>query len=909
MSWVHRLLQWIAGRDKTAALIGDLEEEAARTNAGRVWMTAQIAALVMAAAWVIGSSRAAALIRGLRHDTVFAVRLFRRRPGPFGLTIAGLAVAIGLSTTVFSILKAVAFADYGVTAPESVFRVALGDGVSSRPVTGDSLVQGNWGFSDYAELDDAISSLDAVASVGGRVEFRTDPDRDPERVTMTAVSGDYFQVLGMRTTVGRSLTRADAAPGLTHAVVSHGYWKNRLASDPSVVGRSIWIGDRRFTIVGVAARMHSGPGYSGEPPAFWTSLAAHRDMWNARAGAQLDETRARLRAAAGRAKRDAVEAERLAAIEKDLAAPPRAWNPAVEVLGRLKPGVTRERAEAEVRAIGTALAGRNPGHGPSVELEPLDKRDRTAAVAALIVAGIVALVVFLACANATNVLLASAAARRREIGTRLAIGASRGRIVSQLLTESVMLGAIAGALGFVLAVWFLPAFAAFVQVPPAFDVSPDPTAYVFVGLLTLASGIIVGLAPARYGRRGDLVSALKTDQVSAPLPLPRARLRTLLIGAQAAVSVVLLLCATLLVRVVVQAVTLDLGYDPSRLAVVHGSPIGRTWDAPRRDAFWSAAMENVKGVPGVESVSLAGVTPFSAVMTPSLNGREILRNHTSPDYFATLGIRVIRGRIYSSDEVKNGAPVAVISARLAREFWDGSDPIGSSLERVWGPDDLDDAGSVGLVRKPRGTRIIGIVSDAVTVLRYQDAPTIYLPISETIVPVMVVRTRDQPQRSVRAMRDAVQGADPTVRSSIAFPIDGLNRELEGPRTMAVLAVIVGAMALGLAVIGIFGVTAFIVEQRAHEVSVRRALGATAAQIVMLLFRDSLKPVLAGLACGLALSIAGGSMLRAVLYGVDSRDPLAFAAAAGLLLVAAIAAVLVPARRAVRVSPAHLLKQG
>src|SRR5258708_18539012 len=252
----------------------------------------------------------------------------------------------------------------------------------------------------------------------------------------------------------------------------------------------------------------------GSTSAFWTTFAAHKDMWSASVRAELDDTRARLRAMAGKAKLDEGELERLKATEADLSAPSRPWNPPVEVFGRLKTGVPRPQAEAEVRAIAATLAGRDVSGArrpPPLELESLDNQDARFIIPAVTLAGIVALIVFLACANVTNVLLASAAGRRREMGTRLAIGASRARIVRQLLTESVMLGSIAGALGLGLAVAVLPAFAAFVRIPPAFDGSPDLTAYAFVGVLTLAAGVTAGLAPARYGRPGDLVSALATD--------------------------------------------------------------------------------------------------------------------------------------------------------------------------------------------------------------------------------------------------------------------------------------------------------------------------------------------------------------------------------------------------------------
>jgi predicted lysophospholipase L1 biosynthesis ABC-type transport system permease subunit len=250
----------------------------------------------------------------------------------------------------------------------------------------------------------------------------------------------------------------------------------------------------------------------------------------------------------------------------------------------------------------------------------------------------------------------------------------------------------------------------------------------------------------------------------------------------------------------------------------------------------------------------------------------------------------------------------VISARLAREYWGQADPIGAGLERVWGRD--TPAGSLlsGTMRKPPGTRIVGIVEDVVTDLRSFGAPTIYLPLASSSVPRLVVRTRDDPHAVARGIQTAMETIDPGIRASITYAADGLQRDLMGPRTLAALSVTVGATALGLAVIGLFGVTAFLVEQRRHEVSVRKALGASSSQLMGLLFRDSLRPVAVGLTLGVLVSLVAGQVIQGVLYGVSSRDPISIVAAVGILVAAASAAVFLPARRAARVNPAELLKQ-
>jgi putative ABC transport system permease protein len=852
----------------------------------------------------------------ITQDVVFAARLFRRQPVLFGLTVAGLAVAMGITTATFGIVRRVAFAGYGVSSPESVVRVASIGGPFTR-TTGNSPYQGNWAFSDFVRLKEAATSMTTVAAVSTTAEFRADRDHgDPLRVGVMAVTGDYFSVLGFRARVGRMLTPADDRTGVSSLVVSHGFWKNQLGSDPAILGRTIWLDDYRLTVIGVADKRHGSPSYASNPPAFWTTVATHVEMLTGRSRANLEETRARLQALSSRPAVDAAERSRLKALEAELTAPSRS-NPAVDVLGRIGRGVTRARAEAEVGAIAVALAGEHRSGGtsrpPTVQLQSIDDiwNKQTIPLVAILMTTVGA-VVLLACANVTNLLLASATSRRREIGTRLAIGASRGRIVRQMLTESLLLGLLGGALGLLIAIQILPSLAALVQIPPAFDVSPDFAVHAFVAMVALAVGLIAGLAPARFGGRGDVLSALNTDQHAAPRPMPRGFLRSLLIGGQAAVSIVLLVLAALLTRALVQTAALDLGYNAERLMTVAvGSGSNRRFSGAADTAdYWRAALARILQVPGVARAGLVSVPPFDSVTASQLlNGRRINRNETSPEFFDTLGARLIRGRIYTADEVAIQAPVAVISARLAREFWGSEDPVGASLERVWGEDDASSTRVPGLLSKPKGTRIIGVVTDVITGLRHFDAPTIYLPLANSAAARLVVRAHDDPRAIAPAVRDALESLDPTTRARTVFPSDGLKREREGPRILAALAVMVGSIALGLAIIGLFGVTAFAVEQRTHEVSVRRALGAGNSQLVRMLLNESLKPVAVGLAFGLLLALLGGRVVQSVLYGVNSRDPIAILAAVAILLAAAAAAVVLPARRAMRVDPAQLLKTG
>ncbi len=536
----------------------------------------------------------------------------------------------------------------------------------------------------------------------------------------------------------------------------------------------------------------------------------------------------------------------------------------------------------------------------------------TRAIAAILMV-VVGLVLFVACANVTNLLLASAAGRRREIGTRLALGAGRGRIFRQLLTESLLLGSMSSVVGLAIAMVVLPSFAVLIQVPPAFDVSPDLWVYASLGAITVLVGVLAGLAPARYGHRQELTAALKMDQPTAPLPLPRGRTRSLLIGTQAAVSAVLLVLAALLTRSLVEASALAAGYtiDPLVTFYVGNEPTSSAWTATRRDAYWNGLLEQVREIPGVAGAAFATAPPFSGTTLPPQRVHDVAvdRNEVSPGYFQTVGIPLLRGRTFTADEVRSEAPVAIVSASLARAVWGAANPVGDDLARVWGRPTAADAKLPAAYRKPRDARVVGVVADIPTRLGERHFPAVYLPISRTSVPRLVVRAHGEPGPLVRPLQDVLQSFDPRQRPVAIFAREALRRHLEGPRILAMLSLVVAAVALGLAVIGLFGVTAFVVQQRTHELSVRRALGATHAELMTMLLRDNLRPVAVGLACGVFLSLAGGRVVQSLLYGVGARDPMAVAGAVAVLLAAAGLAVFLAARRGAGANPSELLKLG
>jgi hypothetical protein len=361
----------------------------------------------------------------------------------------------------------------------------------------------------------------------------------------------------------------------------------------------------------------------------------------------------------------------------------------------------------------------------------------------------------------------------------------------------------------------------------------------------------------------------------------------------------------------IRAATLDVGLDTDRLINVRVRlPAGI--DEVRARAYWDAAIDRASGLPGVSGVALALAAPFDGTTAQfrSPSGRLIQRNETSAAYFATTGIRLLRGRIYTDEEARARAPVAVISARIAQEFWGDTDPVGATLERLWGPDEPGGPDQAGFTRKPHGTRVIGVVSEAVTSLRRNhDTPRLYLPIAPSNLwnARMVVAVPSELGAVVVTLRDALRAVDSGADVVPSLVRDRLADERAPSRSLALLALLISGTAVSLACIGLFGLTAFAVAERRHEVSIRMALGATAGQAVALVMRENLTPVVAGLAVGLVVALFLGQVLQSVLYGIGARDPIALASAVVLLLLAAMTATFIPARRVTRVDPLVGLK--
>jgi predicted permease len=450
----------------------------------------------------------------------------------------------------------------------------------------------------------------------------------------------------------------------------------------------------------------------------------------------------------------------------------------------------------------------------------------------------------------------------------------------------------------VLAIWLVPVLARLIGVPITYDLGPDARVFGFLLLLTSVAGIGAGLAPARYGARGDLLTALKGDGPRVGRSGRPSSLRASLIGVQAAASLVLLVIASLAARAAIQATHIDLGFDASHLVAISGNP-GRD-DAAK--VYLNVALDRVRSLPGVQAASITDVPPYSGgtfAMDFERGGASYRAFHirTDASYFSTLGLRILRGRTYSDTEVAAAAPVAVVSESLARRLWGAEEPVGQVLDEF------------RLIDKAPRVTVIGVVSDTIPArLAEFRTSSVYRPVTRWPTAQMVVRTGGAAEAVLPALRAALQPIDARVRPELRLVKDGLQRELERPRSFATIAGYVAGLALALAVIGIYGVTAFVTGRRTREIGLRIAVGASRADVVRLLLRDSLRSVVLGLGGGLIVALIGSRFFTGTMYGVTALDPVAFAAAAVTLTVSAALAAYLPTRRAARVDPVVVLRQ-
>lgn len=837
--------------------LAELFRERQRTH-GALYATRRLVVDILSL--VVRRPRAGGVVQDVRH----ALRLFRKHAGTVSVTIVGLSLAIAMCTTVFSILNAAARQAFVMDDPSTVVKVQrlYERGVST-----------SWPYSAFVELQRGATLASVQASLGDGVRLESSPGAPalkPESILF--VSGGYLPMLGGGAAIGRTLDPSDDRPGATPVVViSHAFWRHHFNGDATIVGRTIKLSGGTATVAGVLRPKFSGP--FEKPPSFWAPFSTYGVLYGGatiRPTSQIQVTVIARPVGAESAAQDQLSgvANGLLAVGLDSS----------DVALRKTTGVQFSQAAPDAGQFYLVIA---------------------------ITFVTLGLVLALACANVANLMLAGAASRAREFGVRVAMGASRQRLVRQVLTESVVIGSAAGVLGFVLAVWMVPLLARIVGLPLSYDVTPDLTVMLFTTVTALVSGVGAGLAPARYGARSDVSGILKSQSLQAGSSLKASRLRRGFIAFQAAASMLLLVTAALFLRAALHITKIDLGFDADKLVTVSlaypRSSADSAADHDHITAYLRNAIERVSALPAIERVSLALYPPFGgtvAITNLNHNGAEytLFDNRTDASYFATAGLRIVRGRAYTADEVADRAQVAVVSESLVHDFLPGIEPIGASLKLV-------SNGSAGVT-------IIGVAAEAlVSSVRGGGGGTTYRPIEpETLGAArLVIRTPD-PDRVIRDVEAALVAIDSQVRPRSSAMHEDVGKFMNESRIVAGLSGAVALIALVLSVLGIFGVTSFVVGQRTQEVSVRMAIGASAGDVVRLLIRQNMWPVVGGLAIGLAVALLGTRVLTAALSGISPHDPLAIIPAVALLAGTALAAIAVPAMRAARTDPASVLRQ-
>jgi predicted permease len=806
-----------------------------------------------------------------------------KSPGFTLVAVASLAIGIGFNTALFAVVDAILFKPLPVAQPGRLVDIFTGSPL---------LAYGTTSYPDYLDFRAQTDAFDDVAGYTPMLGALS--TEVGARLFMgEIVTGNYFRVLGVPAFIGRTLTPEDDAPGAARvAMVSYRYWTRELASTPGVVGRTVSIRGNPLTIVGVTPS-----GFTGMVPVLapelWIPVSASLDV-------------------------EPVGMHDVVPSPSGTNRIERRGDRWMFLRGRLKPGASFDQARANLDLIMSRLVSEYPATNrdrriavkatSQVHLNPALDPQITSIARGLLVG--VGLVLVVACLNVASMLLARASSRRREIGIRLAIGASRGRLARQLVTESIVLS-LSGAVAGTLLAWWILAFVTSISLPTpiplAFNVHIDGRVLAFTLLATLVAGVLAGLAPSIQASKPSITGDLRGEQTSAQVAGWRWTSRDVLVAGQMAVTLILLVVAALLTHSLLAEQRINLGFPVSRLAIISLDASQLRYSREQTTQFYEAVLARVRAVPGVESAALTTRPVFSVNANrwnvwvpgrhePGQPGDTVEVTTVSPDYFKTMAVPIVSGRGFTDADGPDTPRVAIVNETMARKLWPGQNAVGQTFRpRSDGPQ----------------FQVIGISADH-KVTTVAEAPTPFLHLARRQQPnpysAVIARTRGDANALLRDMRREIHALGPT----LAF-IENQTMEAEVSATLfpvragAWLVGAIGGMAMLLAAVGLYGVIAYTVTRRTREIGIRMALGARPSTVLRLVMRKGLMVALTGLAAGGVMSALAARLVSPALYGVGSGDPVSWLGATLAILGVSALANFFPAWRAARVHPSEALR--
>ncbi|MEP6819182.1 MAG: ABC transporter permease [bacterium] len=806
------------------------------------------------------------------QDIRYGVRMLFKAPSVSIVATIALALGIGANTAIFSVVNAVLLRPLPFANSEQLMMVWETD--SSR-----GQVRGSASYPNFVDWRDQNHVFERMASYHTN-DFILTGRGESTRLQGGVVNADLFPLLGVSPAIGRGFLPDEDKPGENGRVVvlSQQLFQKRFNADANVVGQPMVLDGKNYTIVGVMPQAFQFP-IQNEPVELWTTVAVDREG------------------------EEPITSERGAHY--------------MNVIGRLKPDVSRQQAQAEMTAIGTRLEQQYPDKDlhKSVSLEPtLDALVGDIRPALLILLGAVGCVLLIACANVANLLLARAMTRHKEMAIRSALGASRMRVVRQLLTESILLSLAGGTLGLVLAVWWSDLLVALGKqnIPRALQVGLDWRVLAFTFVVSILTGVVFGLVPAIHSSKTELTESLKEGGRSGSEGARRNRVRGVLVVSELAIAVVLLVGAGLLIQSLWRLRQVSPGFaSQNLLTFVVGIPEVK-YPTEKQDQFYRDLVARLQSLPGVTSAGSVIPLPLSGDLyriSFETEGRPVAKGDQpsadffsiSDDYFKTLGVTVLKGRAFNQFDGEKAPGVIIVNQTFAKKYFPNEDPIGKRIK----------PGISTGEKKPDWREIIGVVADVRNRnLSSELRPGYFVPQAQIPFNQMslVVRTTKDPHTLITAVQNEVHSMDSEVPIfNIKTMDEHISATVAAPRFNATLLVIFAAVALILTIVGLYGVMSYSVAQRTNEIGIRMALGAQTRDVVKLIVAQGFKLVLLGLAIGLVGAVALTRVMASLLFGVTTKDPLTFTVVAMLLALVALLACYIPARRATRLDPLHALR--